>query len=207
MISAIFFDFDGVLVDTEPLHYACWIEALAGQGIRITAEDYARRFTGVSDSAMIDELCREFGGPGDRSFFAACKKRKTALYRERAPAACHIREELRMFLTTRRQIYSIGVVSSSSRLDVEPHLVSQGVRDSLTALVCCEDVRRLKPAPDPYLRALEVIRASVEGLRAEQCLVVEDSEPGAEAGRRAGMRVVRVPGPEAVVGMVTAALA
>ena len=208
MIRAIFFDFDGVLVDSEPLHYACWMEALEGQGIRITPEEYARRFTGVSDTSMVGLLCREFGRPGDEVIFAECKERKRALYRERAPMTCRIPGDLLTLIATSSDVYSIGVVSSSNRLDVEPHLVAHGIRDSLATLVCCEDVPRLKPAPDPYLQALRSLGGVSKGeLNAHDCLVVEDSDAGIEAGLAAGMRVVRVPGPEAVASIVRSALA
>ena len=208
MIQAIFFDFDGVLVDSEPLHYASWMEALAGQGIRITPEEYARRFTGVSDTSMVGLLCREFGRPGDEAVFAKCKERKSALYRERAPMTCRIPEDLLTLIATSSKVYPIGVVSSSNRLDVEPHLVAHGIREAVATLVCCEDVARLKPAPDPYVRARELASAaSGRELKATDCLVVEDSDAGTEAGRAAGMRVVRVPGPKAVASIVESALA
>ncbi len=196
MIQAIFFDFDGVLVDSEPLHFACWADALAQHGIAITAEFYSQRFTGVSDHSMIDVLCREFGAQGDRTLFAACFHRKKQLYRQRAAAFCRIPPELVTFLAALSAAYRLGVVSSSDRRDVEPHLAAHGVRRALRALVCREDVRKLKPAPEPYLRALELVNeGAASPVKPHECLVVEDSAPGEEAGRRAGMRVLRVQGP------------
>ncbi|HZS49256.1 MAG TPA: HAD family phosphatase [Bryobacterales bacterium] len=203
MIQAIFFDFDGVLVDSEPLHFACWAEALAQHGIAITAESYYRRFTGVSDHSMIDALCREFGAEGDRPLFTACFHRKKQLYRERAAEFCHIPPELVTFLADLSAAYRLGVVSSSDRPDVEPHLAAHGVRRWFRAVVCREDVRNLKPAPDPYLRALELLNdGDGAAVKSAECLVVEDSAPGEEAGRQAGMRVLRVRRPEEVADVL-----
>jgi beta-phosphoglucomutase len=199
MIEAIFFDFDGVLVDSEPLHFDCWAEVLAGYGMPITAEFYAENFIGVSNQEMIEILCRKFNRSHGMEFFAECYAQKKALYQKRAPAHCRTPPELVSFFRERSGVYQLGVVSSSSRCEVEPHLAGQGIRDKLAALVCQEDVENLKPAPDPYLRALALVNlAARKEIAPQECLVVEDSGPGAEAGRLAGMQVLRVPSPEHV---------
>ncbi len=207
MIRAIFFDFDGVLVDSEPLHLACWAEVLAGYGMPLSAEFYYANFVGVSNQEMIQRLCRQFGKGYDAEFFGRCYTAKKILYQDRARGHCRMPQELVTFIQTGPENYRFGVVSSSSRCEVEPHLVGHGVREAITALVCQEDVAELKPAPDPYLRALELVNAGAdERIGAGECLVIEDSGPGAEAGRRAGMQVLRVPGPGEVLGLLRAEL-
>lgn len=205
MIRAVFFDFDGVLVDSEPLHFECWAEVLAGYGISLSAESYVEKFIGVSNRAMIEILCRENSRAFDARFFDECYGRKKVIYQERARAACRTPSDLLQFIRSASSGLRFGVVSSSARCEVEPHLVGQGIRDAIAALVCQEDVEKLKPAPDPYLRALEMVNATADGSRAirpDECLVVEDSGPGAEAGRLAGMQVLRVGGPGEVLNLL-----
>ncbi len=203
MIRAILFDFDGVLVDSEPLHYQCWVEALAPEGIHFTYEDYARRFIGVSNRAMVEALCRDRNQDFHKDFFERCYARKRALWDQRAPVVCRVPDQLRSFIASSSRIYRLGVVSSSERCEVEPLLAAQGILGHLAVLVCGEDVENLKPAPDPYLLALGLLG----GIGAGECLVVEDSGPGAEAARAAGMLVIRVEGPGAVLERVQGCLA
>ena len=208
MIRAIFFDFDGVLVDSEPLHFECWAEVLAEYGIRLDGDQYDAKFIGVSNQEMIEILCREFGREYDKAFFTECYDKKKKVYQARALSSCRTPEDLVRFIRIQSKTYRLGVVSSSSRCEVEPHLEGQGIRDAIVALVCQEDVEKLKPAPDPYLRALELVNAERHDrvVQPQECLVVEDSGPGAEAGRLAGMQVVRVAGPGEVLGSVEAAI-
>jgi HAD superfamily hydrolase (TIGR01509 family) len=207
-IRAIFFDFDGVLVDSEPVHYECWAEVLAGYAMPLEWDFYNRNFIGSSDREMIEVLCGRFGRSYDVGFFRQCYNEKKKLYQERAPGRLVVPEKLVSFILTSCKTFDLGIVSSSSRCEVEPHLVGQGIRHAITALVCHEDVERCKPDPEPYLRALGIVNAQADGrpIAAAECLVVEDSGPGAEAGQRAGMRVLRVPGPVGVLGMLQAEL-
>ena len=209
MIRAIFFDFDGVLVDSEPLHLECWAAVLADYGVPLTAETYFTKFIGVSNREMIETLCRESGKRFTAEFFEQCYERKKVIFQDRAPRECHTPPELLAFIRERSKDYRMAVVSSSSRCEVEPHLVGQGIRESIEALVCLEDVQRVKPAPDPYLRALELVNdgaGSAGAILPEDCLVVEDSGPGADAGLAAGMQVLVVGSPGDVAGRLRLAL-
>jgi beta-phosphoglucomutase len=195
MIRAIFFDFDGVLVDSEPLHWETWSNVLRPQGIQVSLEDYRRRFIGVSNRAMIRDLCREAGRQFDPEEFQLWYAEKRALYAQRdlrvpADLARLIREGLSGF--------RLGVVSSSRRSEVEPYLVRAGVRERLEILVCAEDAAQLKPSPEPYRKA-----AALAGLPAPDCLAVEDSDAGEQSAAGAGMQVLRVAAPEEVAARLT----
>ena len=91
------------------------------------------------------------------------------------------------------------MVSSSSRVELEPLLVRGGIRDCFQALVFGEDVEHHKPAPDAYLLAARL-------LGVENALVVEDSDAGLESARRAGFDAVRIPEAARTVELVRAAL-
>ncbi len=207
MIRAIFFDFDGVLVDSEPLHLECWAEVLAEYGMVLEAAQYVEEFIGVSNQAMIETLCRQNGRGFDKRFFAECYDKKKNIYEKRI-LRCRTPEDLADFIRCRAGDFRFGVVSSSARCEVEPHLVGQGLRDSIVALVCQEDVEKLKPSPEPYVHALRLVNAAAGCLiEPAECLVVEDSGPGEESGRLAGMEVVRVSRPEEVRKAVARILA
>ena len=197
-IRAIFFDFDGVLVDSELLHWETWSEVLKPKGIVVTWRDYSRRFIGVSNRAMIQMLCRDAGQVFDLHLFDAWYAEKRTLYQAR-----HLRipDDLVRFILEGLIGYRLGVVSSSQRSEVEPYLERSGVRARLDVIVCAEDASEWKPSPEPYRRAAELA-----GIAPGACLVVEDSEAGAESARQAGMTVVRVTGPGEVVAQVRGVL-
>ncbi len=207
-IRAVFLDFDGVLVDSEPLHYECWAQVLRPLGIAFSQEDYTARYVGVSNRAMVLDLCDRFGRPGGQDFFEAQYREKKVLYAARAPNELRIPADLTSLLLTPRNGLDFGVVTSSNKSEVEPCLIAAGIRDRLAVLVCDRDVQRLKPEPDPYLKALELLNAQGGGtLPASSCLVVEDSGPGVESARRAGMQVLQVRHPDEVAGRLQVVLA
>ena len=182
--EAILFDFDGVLADSEPVHFACWKEVLAPLGIEVEWDHYAAACIGVADLAMVDALRRRAGSPVSLEAVWAQYPRKKELFRARV-AAFPIIPAATAELVRSLDGYRLAVVSSSARGEVEPLIASAGLRHCFDAIVCGEDVARLKPAPDPYVEAarrLDVTRA----------LVVEDSDAGEASGLAAGFEVLRI---------------
>jgi beta-phosphoglucomutase len=181
--EAILFDFDGVLVDSEPVHFECWKEVLAPFGINLPWETYAATCIGVADREMIHGFAKELGIDFDQLW--AQYPRKKELFRGRNETAIQFLPETLELVRALSGEYALAVVSSSARVEVEPVLVRGGIRDCFTALVCGSEAPKLKPAPDPYLRAAELLRTS-------KALVVEDSDAGEQSGRAAGFDVLRI---------------
>jgi beta-phosphoglucomutase len=194
-LRAIFFDFDGVLVDSEPLHWETWAEVLKPEGIALGREEYWRRFIGVSSREMMRLLWQDGGRPFDQDLFQTWYARKRALY---AARELRVPDDVAEFIRSQLGDYRLGVVSSSRRSEVEPYLEGSGIRKRIEVLVCAEDVTELKPSPAPYRRA-----ADLAGLPPEDCLAVEDSEAGVASATGAGMHAVRVEGPVNVVSVVS----
>jgi beta-phosphoglucomutase len=184
--DAVLFDFDGVLVDSEPLHFECWNHILAPFDFQLTWEDYERNCIGVSDRAMIQALCRVAGR--DDWFDAIWNQypRKKELFRGRIAADLPISTDLRALIHDLARAMPLAVVSSSGRLEIEPALEAAGVRQAFSTIVTGEDVSKLKPSPEPYQTA--AVRLGVSA-----ALVVEDSEAGQQSGRAAGFDVLAIP--------------
>ncbi|MBI1788721.1 MAG: HAD family phosphatase [Acidobacteria bacterium] len=194
--DAILFDFDGVLADTEPLHYACWAEILAPAGLHLDWETYRRDCIGVSDRAMLELFAARAERPPAVESLLPLYEVKKELFRRRIAEMDVCRPETLALLHGLRD-YRLAVVTSSGRLEVEPVLERSGLATCLQAAVYGGDVARLKPAPDPYLRAAELLRAT-------HPLVVEDSEAGVASARAAGFDVIRVSSPAQVAEAVRA---
>ena len=194
-IRAVLFDFDGVLVDSEHLHYECWLEALRPYGALISWDDYQRRLTGISDpeaAPILLSLADE--NPTDEAVSRALET-KNRLYRTRCAAELAVSAEVCSWITDASSRLLLGVVSSSSLEEVEPLLTVAGIRPALAVLVCAEDVSQRKPDPEPYLVAFGRLRRLDPSVRPGHCLVYEDSDPGVAAAIAAGMEVQRVSTP------------
>ncbi len=191
--EAILFDFDGVIVDSEPIHFDCWRQVLAPLRIDFSWEYYHAHFIGVSDRKMAEELSAMADPPVSSEVIYARYGDNTELYRERmrqqlpfAPGIVEFVKQLSL---------PVGVVTSSRRSEVEPVLDAGGLLDSLSVTVYAEDVSRHKPDPEPYRKA---------GLHlgVNKALVVEDSQAGEASGLAAGFDVLRIPHPDETVRLV-----
>jgi HAD superfamily hydrolase (TIGR01509 family) len=197
--EAILFDFDGVLVDSEPVHWRCWNEILAPFGVFLDWDRYCERCIGVSDRDMIATLCAQFEPPLPFDDVWAQYPRKKELFSGRMIEAGAIGADVIDLVRELRANHLLAVVTSSGRREVEPVLELSGILPHLTTAVYGSDVKRLKPAPDPYLLA-------IQRLGVHKALVVEDSEAGLAAGRAAGLDVLHILCQEQVCGAVREAL-
>lgn len=198
--EAVLFDFDGVLMDTEPMHFACWSEALRPLGFHMDWDTYAERCIGTSEEVTMQIFAASQNPPLDLEAVRARYPLKKELFRTRIADELPFAPGAREFLESLDGRYGLAVVTSSSREEIEPLLERGGVRHHFGAVVCAEDVSRHKPAPDPYLLAARL-------LEARSPLVVEDSDAGMESARTAGFDAVRIPAPAQMVELVRAALA
>lgn len=181
MPKAVFWDMDGTLIDSEPLHERSLVAALKMLGIKPPADLHAR-VVGVAAQPVYEMLVDEHGLSVsfeewiDRKY--AHYLRNTAQLKARAGG-----------LEIYRELEAMGVhqviVSNSDRIVVDANMKALGLKKPKAKSICRNDVRMPKPDPEPYLRA-----AFLVGVDAVDCAVVEDSVPGAQAGVEAGMRTL-----------------
>ena len=193
--DAILFDFDGVLVDSEPVHWACWAEVLKPKGVILDWDFYQERCIGIDDRDMLRMLALRADPPQTYEPLWELYPAKKNLFRERMTGAPQFPAETAVMLEQLRGRYKLAVVSSSATDEIEPLLSAGGILHHFETVVGGNQVRRQKPAPEPYLLA-------AERLGARTALVVEDSDAGAASGRAAGFEVLRVTHPGEVAGRV-----
>jgi HAD superfamily hydrolase (TIGR01509 family) len=197
--DAILFDFDGVLADTEPVHWQCWVEIIQPFGIDLPWEVYSRKCIGVSDRKMIEALASEARTPVDPELLWGQYDEKKRRFRERIIPAKPV-SEAAIELVRALCDYKLALVTSSGRSEVEPVLEAAGIRDCFQAAVFGGDVARLKPAPDPYLKAAGLLGTS-------RPLVIEDSDAGCESAIAAGFDFLRIPAADEMPALVRRHLA
>ncbi len=180
MTQCWIFDFDGVLVSTMEGHFACYSQALAEAGIPIDREQFYSQ-AGMTGREQIAFFARKAGKTIDPD---AVYRRKKEIFEERKPEALKIECMTELYGVLRAAGARIAIATGSSRLSVQPVIERFGL--SPDALATAEDVTCGKPNPDLFLLAAERL-----GAAPSDCIVVEDSDVGIEAARRAGMRALR----------------
>ena len=193
--DSILFDFDGVLADTEPIHWACWNEILAPLEIKLSWETYSANCIGVQDRDMLWFLATQSPRAITVESLDPFYTRKRDLFRGRVIEANPCPPATVEFVRSLAE-YRLAVVTSSGRREVEPVLERAGFLTPWSAMVFGEDVERHKPAPDPYLLA-------ASRLGATRPLVVEDSTSGVASARAAGFDVLRVTSSSEMPGLVS----
>ena len=186
--EAILFDFDGVLLDSEPVHCACWAEVLAPLGVTVEWEYYRQYGVGVDDREMLRTMAARCDPPRNWEELWAQYPTKKRLFQARMAQLPPFDPSLDGFLGELHGAYKLAVVTSSATTEIAPILAAGGIGRHFDTLVGGNDVQHHKPAPDPYLLAAQRL-----GVRA--ALVVEDSQVGLASGRAAGFEVLAVNGP------------
>ncbi len=201
-IRAILFDFDGTLVDSEPLHYEAWMHAVHDYGATADWEEYRARFVGQTDRWAGRTLLESVGHHADDDTVLRVCQAKHAYFREKTPERITIPSAARGFVLESLAHLRLGIVSTSPTVDVEPTVIRAGLRERIEVLVCGEHVRKHKPDPEPYNLALKRLNAAGSALTAVEVLVLEDSKSGIAAATAAGMRVRPVDEPGNLVALL-----
>jgi beta-phosphoglucomutase len=194
-LSAIIFDFDGVIADTERLHLRAFREVLAGQGVDLTEADYFARYLGFNDGDVLRSVARDCGLAPDDARLAAMLRDKAARYARLIATLPVLYEGVERRVREWSRQVPLAIASGALRSEIESILERNDLLSCFAAIVTAKDVARGKPAPDPALTALERLQvaARAEALPSPGgCVVIEDSLPGIEAARAAGMRTVAV---------------
>jgi len=196
MIQAIFFDFNGVIIDDEPLQMAAYKDVLVGQGIDLTESDYYSAL-GMDDRTFV------------RAAFERAKKKltddvlqlmlegKTVRHRKLIEQELPLFPGVVTFLKATAREFSLGLVSMATADEINYALERARLSSLFSVIVSAENVNSCKTAPECYAAALHKLNEKTSSERRlpvlpRECLVIEDSPPGIMSGREAGMRTLGV---------------
>ena len=193
MLSAVLFDFDGVIANSEPLHFRAFREVLAGEGLTLSESDYYARYLGFSDAGAFEAIAGDRGVAWSPAHISSMVDRKAVRMEELErhesvlfPGASTVIRRLAAGCT-------LGVVSGALRAEILRVLDHEQLTSAFSTVVGSEDTAKSKPAPDPYLRALELLSIQFgRELDPRTCVAIEDSRWGLESARAAGLRTVGV---------------
>jgi beta-phosphoglucomutase len=172
-VRALLLDFNGTVSDDEPLLCQILQELFAQAGKPLSEEEYYAKLAGRSDR----EIVRMWLGRDDPGLL----QRKSARYRELADGST-VSDEARAAVRAAAEVVPVAIVSGAGRAEIDPVVEGAGLADAIALIVSEDDIQRSKPDPEGYLLALHLL-----GIRAADGAAVEDSEPGVEAAKAAGL--------------------
>ena len=192
-LQAVFFDFDGVIADSEPLHLRAYQEVLETDGIDLNKSDYYAHYLGHDDVGLFEALARDRGialTDGKVDGWVAAKSR---IVEEMLSNGSVLFPGSAACVKALAERVPLAVASGALEPEIEIVLERAGLRGYFAAIASASDGVRGKPAPDLYLLAIAKLRDRLmRAFDPAACIAIEDSQWGLEAARRAGLRCVAV---------------
>jgi len=194
MLRAVIFDFDGVIADSEPLHFKAFNLALDRHGVAIPKEKYYADYLGFSDKDCVRVINRDFNlGMGFEDYEEFIRRKGEFFDKLALSESTIIEGTAEMINMLRQNSVRLGICSGALIGEIKLMLSMSGFSDAFEFIVAADDVEKGKPDPEGYLLALEKLNSNGNGpTQPHECLVVEDSHWGLEAAGAARMRRIGV---------------
>ncbi|NIQ95314.1 MAG: HAD family phosphatase [Desulfuromonadales bacterium] len=204
MLKAVIFDFDGIIADTEPLHYRAFLDVLEPEGLSFSWERYLERYIGFDDRDMFRTVYADHGKELSHRHLSELIGRKTGRFMDAVedgvaayPGVVEMIDELGRELP-------LALCSGALLCDIEPIMNRLGLFDLFAVVVSAEQVRASKPDPESYRLAVRRLQEIFPdgGIIASRCLAIEDTPAGIESALGAGVPTLAVTNsfPEAMLG-------
>jgi len=194
MFKAVIFDFDGVISDTEILHFEAFNTVLKAFGVEIGKADYYDKYLGLTDMDCFAELIREgiLDKPGVE--LESLVRGKNIIFEETAKTKAGIIDGVRDFIAMLKENnVPMAIFSGALLAEIELILDFSNLREFFEVIISAEQVTHAKPSPEGFLLAIEKLNGNRKvAIEANECVVIEDSRWGLEAARSARMHSIGV---------------
>jgi beta-phosphoglucomutase len=193
VIRAVVFDFDGVLANSEPLHFRAFRDVLEEEGVALTKGAYYERYLGYDDVEALRAIAADAPIRLDEGQIAALAARKAAHLEELERGASVLFPGARDAIVRMAGRGPIAIASGALRVEIVRVLEREGLRGMFPVLVAAGDTPASKPNPAPYAKAVELL-GEVTGrlVQSEECVAVEDSRWGLQSAKGAGLHTVAI---------------
>jgi HAD superfamily hydrolase (TIGR01509 family) len=195
MLRGVVFDFNGIIVDDEPVHFELFQRVLGEEGIGLTEENYYARYLGFDDRGAFTAAYRDHGRALDNDKLGELIARKALYYQDLIATKLRLFPGVKTLIPALARELPLAVASGALRNEIDLILSSMGLRDYFSAVVSAEDVTAGKPEPEIFLKALAQLNGlsrTDRPIEPAECLVIEDSKEGVRGARRAGMKCLAV---------------
>jgi beta-phosphoglucomutase len=194
MLSAVIFDFDGIIVDTEPLHFRAFQEILAPLGLGYSWQDYLDHYIGFDDRDALRDAFRAGGRTIAGAELRELIEQKGAAFRRIVASGVAAYPGVVELIRSLSGNVPIALCSGALPSDIEPILIQFGIDRCFDSIVTAADVQASKPDPESYALAVARLREAEpeKGIIPENCLAIEDTPAGIASARGAGLKVLAV---------------
>jgi len=184
--KAVIFDLDGVISDTQRLHFEVDIEVLKRKGIDFSFKRI-KKYAGVSDREFFRELIFKKKKFSEKEMEKIIEMKYEILFEKMKKNLKPIKGVIELIKRLKRNSFRLGVASSSPKKAVNFILSSLKIKKYFNVILSRGDILRAKPDPEIYLKAAKLLR-----LKPEDCVVIEDSPSGIMAAKLAGMKCIAI---------------
>lgn len=196
MIKSILFDFNGVIIDDETIQMKVYQEVLLGHQIELTEEGYFSAL-GMDDRTFVQAMFERARKPLSVPVLETVLGAKTDLHRQMIEDELPLFPGVLTFLKAASRHFSLGLVSMANQAEVGYVFQRANLTSLFSVIITAEDASVCKPHPDCYLAGLTKLNEKRQHERQlpllpSECLAIEDSPPGIQSARAAGMRTLGV---------------
>jgi phosphoglycolate phosphatase/beta-phosphoglucomutase len=196
IVKSILFDFNGVLIDDEPIQMRAYQEILAEHGIALTEADYMASL-GMDDDTFIRTAFERVGQTADANKVLEISEAKTFRWQDAVAGEVPLFPHVENFVHKAANDFTLGIVSMAKRQEIEHILERTSLAKCFSVIISSEDVELPKPDPQCYregFRQIDLVRIAQGHLPMihGECVVIEDTPPGVAAARAADLPVLGV---------------
>lgn len=193
---AVLFDFDGVIVNSEPLHFRAFQEVLAGEQIELSEEEYYRELIGFDDKGAIRHVFAKHNRPLEpRTFLRVMTRKSEGMMDLIRRGHYHALPGVEEFVRGLWRNYPLAICSGALREEIEAMLEGISLRDCFGIITSAEDVEKGKPDPSGYLLTAKLVGEKhklADPLEPADCLIIEDAPTVVQSVKKAGFRTLAV---------------
>ncbi len=196
MIKAILMDFNGVIINDEPLQMRAYQEILKGEGIDLTEADYYASL-GMDDRTFVEAAFERVGKTAENGKIDEIVIAKSAKWKEMVDKELPLFDGIKDFVEKMSREFTLGIVSMAGWNEIKYVLDKSGLARHFSTIVSAADVSKCKPDPECFrigFKKIDLVRI-VQGhlpMTHGECLVIEDSPPGIAAARNADLPALGV---------------
>jgi HAD superfamily hydrolase (TIGR01509 family) len=188
-LKAIIFDFNGVIINDEPIHLKMFQKVLKEENIRLTDKEYYKKYLAFDDQHCFRMILKVAGRPISSSKIKDLVQKKAESYEDYIEKNFLLFPGARKWINTLAKHFPLAIASAALGNEIRLILERANLLKKFKVIVAAEDTKKSKPDPESYLQALKKLNR-YRKILPEECLIIEDSIAGIEGAHRASMKCV-----------------
>ena len=186
------FDFDGVIADTEPLLLKAYQEVLSGTAMNLDSESYLKHYLGFDDVGVFSNIAKDQDHPLNDSALRKLIDEKSEIFQTLVKQINILFPYADSCIRKLAETVPLGIASGALHEEIELILETSGLRRCFSAIVAADDVHKSKPAPDTYIKAVQLLDRNHSSGNSSEYIAIEDSQWGIAAAHSAGLKCIAI---------------